>query len=578
MTQLQPQLQGIAASPGIAIARAVTIELEEYIPQKTTIQQPEQEVARFRQAIEAAREQIEGIREATERKLGAEKAEIFEGHLLLLEDPELVDVVVENIENDAVNAEFALYEVSQSFIEMLSQLDDEMLRERAVDIRDVRGRVLDLLRGVGGSDHTQLQEECIIIARDLTPSDTAQLNLESVRGFVTEIGSRTSHSAIMARSLDVPAIVGAGAAIQEIQSGDLIVMDAVEGKVWINPDSESLEQFRLNKARYDQRKAELAVWVDKPSVTKDGHTVELAANIGKLDDVQKALDNGAEGIGLFRTEFLYMGRQELPSEEEQFQSYKYVLEKMAGKPVVIRTLDIGGDKELPYMDLPKESNPFLGQRALRLCLERDDLFRTQLRALLRASQYGNLKIMFPMIAVRDELFDAKRILNEEKQHLIAAGVAVSESIEIGMMIEIPSAAVSADLFAPHVDFFSIGTNDLIQYTMAADRMNETVSYLYQPSHPSILRLIRFVIDAARQEGKWVGLCGEMAGDLASVPLLLGLGLHEFSMSAGSLLQTRELLASLNYAEWQEHARHALTLGSQQEVQAYVQAIMKGENK
>ncbi|GGG67183.1 phosphoenolpyruvate--protein phosphotransferase [Paenibacillus radicis (ex Gao et al. 2016)] len=574
----QPQLQGIAASPGIAIARAIRIDLEEYIPEKTTVQDPKQEVARFRQAVEAAGEQIEGIREATEQKLGAEKAEIFEGHLLLLEDPELIDVVVENIENDAVNAEYALYEVSQSFIEMLSQLDDEMLRERAVDIRDVRGRVLNLLRGVGGSDHTQLQEECIIIARDLTPSDTAQLNLEAVRGFVTEIGSRTSHSAIMARSLDIPAIVGAGAAIQEIQNGDLIVMDAVEGQVWINPDSSSLEQFRVNKARYDQRKAELAVWVDKPSLAKDGHRIELAANIGKLDDVQKALDNGAEGIGLFRTEFLYMGRQELPSEEEQFQSYKYVLEKMAGKPVVIRTLDIGGDKELPYMDLPKESNPFLGQRALRLCLERDDLFRTQLRALLRASQYGNLKIMFPMIAVRDELFEAKRILKEEKQLLIEAGVAVSESIEIGMMIEIPSAAISADLFAPHVDFFSIGTNDLIQYTMAADRMNETVSYLYQPSHPSILRLIRLVIEAARQEGKWVGLCGEMAGDLASVPLLLGLGLHEFSMSAGSLLQTRELIAGLNYAQWQEHAKQALTLGSQQEVQAFVQEIQKGENE
>ncbi|MFF2482372.1 phosphoenolpyruvate--protein phosphotransferase [Paenibacillus sp. NPDC058071] len=576
--QLEPQLQGIAASPGIAIAKAVTIELEEYIPEKTSVQEPAQEVARFRHAVNEAREQIEAIREATERRLGAEKAEIFEGHLLLLEDPELIDVVVENIENDAVNAEYALYEVSQSFIDMLSQLDDEILRERAVDIRDVRGRVLDALRGVSSGDHSQLQGECIVIARDLTPSDTAQLNLEAVRGFVTEIGSRTSHSAIMARSLDIPAIVGAGAAIQEIRSGDLIVMDAVEGKVWINPDAGQLEEFRLRKAAYDQRKAQLASWIDKPSVSKDGHHVELAANIGKLEDVQKALDNGAEGIGLFRTEFLYMGRQELPSEEEQFQSYKFVLEKMAGKPVVIRTLDIGGDKELPYMDLPKESNPFLGQRALRLCLERDDLFRTQLRALLRASQYGNLKIMFPMIAVSEELFEAKRILAEEKQRLTEAGTAVSDSIEIGMMIEVPSAAVSADLFAPHVDFFSIGTNDLIQYTMAADRMNETVSYLYQPSHPSILRLIRLVIEAARQEGKWVGLCGEMAGDLASVPLLLGLGLHEFSMSAGSLLQTRELIAELSYTEWQDHAKHALTLGGQQDVQAFVQDKRKGENE
>lgn len=566
----EQSLKGIAASPGIAIARAVLLESEEYMPEKAHVASASMETERFRAAVEDARVQIERIREATEKKLGAEKAEIFEGHLMLLDDPELIDAVTDMIEGDSVNAEYALYEVSQSFIVMLSELDDETLRARAADIRDVRGRIMNSLRGVSGGDLGQLQEECVIIARDLTPSDTAQLNLDAVRGFITEIGSRTSHSAIMARSLDVPAIVGVGEGIAAVRSGDLIVMDATEGKVWVNPDDEALAQFRAKKTDYDKRKAELAAWVGKPSMSQDGHRVELAANIGNLEDVQKALDNGAEGIGLFRTEFLYMGRTSLPTEEEQFQSYKYVLEKMEGKPVVIRTLDIGGDKELPYMDLPKESNPFLGQRALRLCLANEDLFRTQLRALLRASRYGNLKIMFPMIAVREELLEAKRILEQEKQSLLKAGVEVSESFEIGMMIEIPSAAISADLFAPHVDFFSIGTNDLIQYAMAADRMNETVSYLYQPSHPSILRLVRMVIEAARQEGKWVGMCGEMAGDQAAVPLLLGLGLHEFSMSAGSILQTRELIGKLSYAEWQKHAKHALTLGGQREVQAYVQ--------
>lgn len=568
-------LKGIAASPGIAIARAVLLESEEYIPEKAPIASAEKETARFRAAVEDAKAQIESIRESAEQKLGKEKAEIFEGHLMLLEDPELIDAVIDLIEGDSVNAEFALYEVSQSFIVMLSELEDETLRARATDIRDVRGRIMNSLRGVKGGDLGQLQEECVIIARDLTPSDTAQLNLDAVRGFVTEIGSRTSHSAIMARSLDVPAIVGVGEGISAIRSGDLIVMDANEGKVWVNPDTDALAAFLTKKADYDKRRAELAAWVNKPSVSKDGHRVELAANIGNLEDVQKALDNGAEGIGLFRTEFLYMGRASLPTEEEQFQSYKYVLEKMEGKPVVIRTLDIGGDKELPYMDLPKESNPFLGQRALRLCLANEDLFRTQLRALLRASRFGNLKIMFPMIAVREELLEAKRILEEEKQSLTQAGAEVSDSIEIGMMIEIPSAAISADLFAPHVDFFSIGTNDLIQYTMAADRMNETVSYLYQPSHPSILRLIRMVIEAARQEGKWVGMCGEMAGDPNAVPLLLGLGLHEFSMSAGSILQTREMIGNLSYAEWQNHAKHALTLGGQREVQSYAQEQLQG---
>lgn len=571
----QRQLKGIGASPGLAIAKAFVMKTEAYTPVQSSVDNAEQETERFLNAVRQAKSELEQIRASTEEKLGAEKAEIFEGHLLILEDPDLIDVIVDKIKTDSVNAEFALYEVSQSFIEMLNQMDDELLRERAVDIKDVTGRVMNRLRGTESGDLSRLTDECIIIAEDLTPSDTAQLNLEAVRGFATEVGSRTSHSAIMARSLDIPAIVGAGADIRNIQSGTMVVIDATEGIIVVDPSAEELAEYQEKKRHYDKRKAELTQWANRPTVSKDGDHVELAANIGKIEDVQKALDNGAEGIGLFRTEFLYMGRSALPTEEEQFNSYKYVLEKMEGKPVVIRTLDIGGDKELPYMDLPKESNPFLGQRALRLCLDRQDLFRSQLRALLRASRYGNLKIMFPMIAILDEFLEAKRILEEEKQKLIAEGVELANSIEVGMMIEVPAAAISAHVFAKEVDFFSIGTNDLIQYTMAADRMNETVSYLYQPCHPSILRLIYMVIEAARQEGKWVGMCGEMAGDETAIPLLLGLGLYEFSMSAGSILPARELISKLSRAEWSDLANQALSMSGQQEIQTFVQS-KKGE--
>jgi phosphotransferase system enzyme I (PtsI) len=569
-------LKGIGASPGIAIARAFTLKSEVYIPVQNTVENPTIEVERFRDAVREAQGELELIRQSTEERLGAEKAEIFEGHLLILEDPDLIDVIIDKINEEAVNAEYALNEVSQSFIDLLSQMEDELLRERAVDIRDVCGRVMNRLRGTVQGNLTELRDKCILIAADLTPSDTAQLNLQAVQGFITEIGSRTSHSAIMARSLDIPAIVGAGQNIRNIKSGTMVVMDAVEGIILVDPSEDELRRYQEKKEQYDQRKAELIKWVSRPTVSIDGSRFELAANIGKLEDVQKALDNGAEAIGLFRTEFLYMGRSELPTEEEQFNSYKYVLEKMAGKPVVIRTLDIGGDKELPYMDLPKESNPFLGQRALRLCLDRQDLFRTQLRALLRASRYGHLKIMFPMIAVLSELLDAKRILEEEKQKLIAEGIELASRIEIGMMIEVPAAAISADVFATEVDFFSIGTNDLIQYTMAADRMNETVSYLYQPCHPSILKLIQLVIVAARKEGKWVGMCGEMAGDVTAIPLLLGLGLYEFSMSASSILTARELIGRLSQSEWSDLAVQALSMRDQQEIQNFVHKNKNGE--
>ncbi|MEX1029764.1 MAG: phosphoenolpyruvate--protein phosphotransferase [Paenibacillaceae bacterium] len=561
------QWKGIAASPGYAIARALVMNKERFVPERLTVVNPAEEQFRFIAAVGLAAVELDAIRQSTLEKLGAAKAEIFEGHLLLLRDPELVDVIIENIGAEGINAEYALYEVAQMFIETFMGLDNELLRARAIDIRDVSDRIMNKLRGVSFTDLVTLNEECVIIAEDLTPSDTASLNLQMVKGFVSEIGSRTSHSAIMARSLGIPAIVGAGA--MDIHNGSYVILDAIEGIVIVNPSDEQLAEYHEKQQQYELKMAEYRKLKDLPTVTADGHQVELAANIGNLEDIEKVLDNGAEAIGLFRTEFLYMDRNGFPSEDEQFEVYKHVLEKMNHRPVVIRTFDIGGDKELSYMELPRESNPFLGLRALRLCFRHEELFRIQLRALLRASVYGSLKIMFPMIAVIEEWRKAKSILLEEKAKLQEQGMAVSERLEIGMMVEVPAAALSAEIFAREVDFFSIGTNDLIQYTMAADRMNESVSYLYQPCHPTILKLVHMVVEAAKNQGKWVGMCGEMAGDSAAIPLLIGLGLHEFSMSASSILPSRQLIGYHHYEKLVPVAAHALTLGSQREVLQYV---------
>ncbi|GGG08078.1 phosphoenolpyruvate--protein phosphotransferase [Paenibacillus abyssi] len=562
--------RGVAASPGIAIAKAFRFTNTRHVPQKQTISDADAEAGRFRQAVEKAKGEIEEIRQLTETRLGAQKAEIFEAHLFLLEDPDLVDAVLDKVNDEKLNAEYALHEVTEAVVEMLMELDNEMVRERAADVKDISGRLMSHLLGKPYATLTGISEETIILAEDLTPSDTAQLDLNYIRGFVTEIGSRTSHSAIMARSLELPAVVGAGAVSASVADGTLIILDAVEGQVIVDPSEEVLAEYREKKQRYDERREQLKLLAQQPSVSADGVHVELAANIGSIEDLMKVLENGADGVGLFRTEFIYMGRNSFPSEEEQYQIYKHVLEKLDGKRVVIRTLDIGGDKELPYLELPKESNPFLGLRALRLCLEREDLFRTQLRALLRASTSGKLNIMFPMIAVLSELREAKRILGEERAKLEQEGIAVSDAIEVGMMIEIPAAALNADHFAKEVDFFSIGTNDLIQYTMAADRMNESVAYLYQPYHPSILRLVNMVIKAGERAGIWTGMCGEMAGDQTAIPLLLGMGLNEFSMSASSVLPARELVGRLSKQEWASLSEQALTMGTQEEVQQFVE--------
>lgn len=564
-------VKGIAASPGISIAKAFRLENPELTVERTSVTDTGAEILRFEKAVAQSELELEVIKEHARQELGEDKADIFAAHLLVLSDPELINPIKDKITTEKVNAEYALNEVAAMFVNMFESMDNEYMKERAADIRDVTKRVLAHLLGVTIANPSMISEEVIVIAVDLTPSDTAQLNRQYVKGFTTDIGGRTSHSAIMARSLEIPAVVGTQAVTANIENGVLVIVDGLDGKVIVNPTEDVVKQYEDKGVEYEAQKAEWAKLVNEKTVSADGYYVELAANIGTPDDVKGVIENGGEGVGLYRTEFLYMGRDALPTEEEQFDAYKTVLERMEGKPVVVRTLDIGGDKELSYLDLPKEMNPFLGFRAIRLCLEMQDMFRTQLRALLRASVHGNLKIMFPMIATLDEFRQAKAILVEEKEKLQAEDIKVFDNIEVGMMVEIPSSAVIADLFAKEADFFSIGTNDLIQYTLAADRMNERVSYLYQPYNPAILRLIKKVIDAAHKEGKWVGMCGEMAGDEIAIPILLALGLDEFSMSATSILKARSQICHLSKAEMEQHVEAILSMSTTEEVVSLVKS-------
>ncbi|MFE5427850.1 phosphoenolpyruvate--protein phosphotransferase [Peribacillus simplex] len=568
-------ISGIAASNGIAIAKAYRLTEPDLSIEKRSIEDVGAEISRFKEAIQKSTNELEIIRDKAEKDLGADKAAIFDAHLLVLADPELITPIQDKIQSESVNAEFSLNETASMFITMFEQMDNEYMKERAADIRDVTKRVLSHLLGVHIPNPSMIAEEVIIIAEDLTPSDTAQLNPEYVKGFTTDIGGRTSHSAIMARSLEIPAVVGTKSVTSSIENGDLVIIDGLKGEVHINPTPELVKRYEEEQEAYAMQKAEWAKLVHEQTVTNDGHHVELAANIGTPKDLDGVHQNGGEGIGLYRTEFLYMGRNDFPSEEEQFEAYKAVLEGMSGKPVVVRTLDIGGDKELPYLELPKEMNPFLGYRAIRLCLNEQEIFRTQLRALLRASIYGDLKIMFPMIATLAEFREAKAVLAEVRQELLDNGIQVAEKIEVGIMVEIPSTAVMADIFAKEVDFFSIGTNDLIQYTMAADRMNERVSYLYQPYNPAILRLVKMVIDAAHKEGKWAGMCGEMAGDEIAIPILIGLGLDEFSMSATSILKARSLISQLSLEEMKKLSQEVLGLDTNDNVkEAVINALKK----
>lgn len=565
-------LQGIEVSEGIAIAKAYCLVEPDLSFERYTVADTVSELKRLQKAVAQAKKELQEILEIAKSKFGEERAAIFSAHLLLLEDPEIFAAIESKI-NSGMNAEYALHEVSTTYIELFEEMDNDYMRERAADVSDISKRLLAHLLEVEIPDYSRLSSNVIIVAKDLTPSITAQLDTTYVKGFVTEIGGKTSHSAILARAMGIPAVVGTKNATLSIKQGATLILDGATGKVIVDATEEILDQYELQQSMYVKSVQKLAPYRSLASISADGYQVEIAGNIGKPEDVEKILEVGADGIGLFRTEFLYMNRQGLPDEEEQFIVYRQILEKMQGKPVVVRTLDIGGDKHLPYLKMPTEMNPFLGYRAIRLCLHEQEIFRSQLRALLKASIYGNLKIMFPMIATVEEFRAAKKLLLEETQRLVDSGVAVSEEIEVGLMIEIPSAAIIADLFAQEADFLSIGTNDLIQYTVAVDRMNENVSYLYQPYHPAVLRLIKIIIDAGKQHGKWVGMCGEMAGDEIAIPLLLAFGLDEFSVNASSILKTRAQISKLSKQQLAVHIDHVLKLATAGDVERYVQKYL-----
>lgn len=561
---------GTGASPGIALGKALVIKNQDVNILKERIENIEKEKNRLIESIDKSKKELYNIRDKALEELGKEKAAIFDAHIMILDDPELISNTLNKIEDEKINAEYAFKEITDQFIAVFEAMDNDYMKERAADIRDVSSRVIRKLMGINVIDLSILEDEVILVAHDLTPSDTATMDKKKVLGFLTNIGGRTSHTAIMSRSLEIPAVVGLKDITQKLNDGDFIIFNGETGEVIINPSDQEIKQYNDLKDKYEKEKKELEALKGEVSITSDGREVELSGNIGTPKDVEGLIKNDAEGVGLYRTEFIYMDRDSLPTEEEQFNLYKAVLEPMNPKPIVIRTLDIGGDKELSYLKFDEEMNPFLGYRAIRLCLDKQNIFKTQLRALLRASIYGNLKIMFPMISSLEELLEAKKILDEVKKELDKEGTKYSSDIEVGMMIEVPAAAIASDALAKHVDFFSIGTNDLIQYTTAVDRMNEKIHHLYNPFNPGVLRLIKMTIDNAHKEGIWVGMCGEMAGDSKMIPILLGLGLDEFSMSPISILPARKLIRSLSYEEMKKFANDIIAMGSAKEIEEYIE--------
>ncbi|SUC10120.1 phosphoenolpyruvate-protein phosphotransferase [Pasteurella canis] len=568
-------ISGIPASPGIVFGKALVLKEEKIVldMQKISEAQIEAEIARFYQGREAAVEQLSTIRDRAEKTLGEEKAAIFEGHLMILEDEELEEEIIDYIRTNKVNAGVAASKIIDQQVVMLSEIDDEYLRERAGDIRDIGNRLIKNILGMHIVDLGDINEEAILIAYDLTPSETAQLNLEKVLGFITDIGGRTSHTSIMARSLELPAIVGTNNVTERVNTGDYLILDAVNNAIYVNPSQQEITRLKALEQKLAEEKAELAKLKDLPALTLDGHRVDVVANIGTIRDVESADRNGAEGVGLYRTEFLFMDRDQLPTEEEQFIAYKDVVEAMNGRLVVLRTMDIGGDKELPYLNLPKEMNPFLGWRAVRIALDRREILHAQLRAVLRASAFGKLAVMFPMIISVEEIRELKAVIDTLKQELRSEGKTFDDEIQIGVMVETPAAAVNAKFLAKEVDFFSIGTNDLTQYTLAVDRGNELISHLYNPMSPPVLSLIKQVIDASHAEGKWTGMCGELAGDEKATILLLGMGLDEFSMSAISVPRIKKLIRNVDYADAKTLAAKALQLPTAAEIEQLVEDFL-----
>jgi len=559
-------IKGIAASNGISIGKIIKLHKEKIETTDKKIYDVEKEIEKLDHALLISEIEIKKIRDKTVKNIDKKHGAIFDAHLEILKDPELYSETVEIIKTEKLNSAKAFQNIVNKYVNIFKNMDNEYMRERAGDILDVSDRILSHLLNIKIKDPGLLEKEGVIVAEDLTPTDTASINKKHVKGFATEGGGRTGHSSIMARTLEIPAVVGAKKIMENCSDGDSIIIDGKEGLVVINPNKNQLEEYERKRNKNEEDKKRLEKFKNQKSKTKDGKIIELAGNIGSPEDLQGVINNGGEGIGLYRTEFLFMGKQYCPTEEEQFQAYKSVLEQMKEKPVIIRTLDIGGDKSVKYMDTAKEMNPFLGNRAIRLCLEQHDIFREQIRALLRASIYGNLKIMFPMIATIEELTDAKKMIEICKSELEEEGIEVNDEMDVGIMIEVPSAAILADQFAKEVDFFSIGTNDLIQYTFAADRMNEKVSYLYQPYNPALLRLIKIVVDASHKEGKWTGMCGEIAGNEKIIPLLIGLGLDELSMSASSILKIREIIGKIEYKKAKAIVKKAINMKSNKDVE------------
>jgi phosphotransferase system enzyme I (PtsI) len=563
-------IEGIGASSGISIGKVFKLQKEKIVTSNQKIEDVKREIELLEKAINKSEIEIKKIRDKTVKTIDKKHGAIFEAHLEILRDPELYGETVRIIKDEKLNAARAFQITVNNFVNLFEEMENEYMRERAGDILDVSNRVLAHLLNIDIKDPGLLDKEAVIVAEDLTPTDIASLNKKYVKGFATETGGRTGHSAIMARTLEIPAVVGTKNIIRNTEDGDVIIIDGTKGLAIINPNQNQLDKYNDLLKHHTDNIKRLKKYANKKSKTKDGRTIELGGNIGSPADLQGVIENGGEGIGLYRTEFLFMGKQYCPTEEEQFKAYKEVLEKMKDRPVIIRTLDIGGDKSVEYIGNKGEMNPFLGHRAIRLCLEQHDIFKDQIRALLRAGIYGNLKIMFPMIATIEELRDAKKMIDLSKEELIEEGVKINREVDVGIMIEVPSAAILADQFAKEVDFFSIGTNDLIQYTFAADRMNEKVSYLYQPYNPALLRLIKMVVDASHKEGKWTGICGEIAGNEKMTPLLIGLGIDELSMSASSILKIREIISKIQYKDAADIAKKALNMNSSKEVEKLIE--------
>ena len=553
-------VKGIAASDGIGIAKAYTLIEPDLSFEKKTIDDPATEYQRIEAAFDQSISELATIKQNAKSRLSDEELEVFDAHIAILSDPEMKSQIKDEIESQHVSAEEAMTDVTTNFANVLAaMIDNKYMQERAADVKDVAKRALSHLLGKQLPDIASISEPVVIIAKEITPSDTSQMDAKFVKGLATDLGGRTSHAAIMARTLRIPAVVGAEDVTSTIKSGDMVIIDGLHGDIIVDPSQAQIDEYQAKADSFEKERAEWAKLVDAPSVSKDGQHFEIAANIGTPDDVADAVKQGADGVGLFRSEFLYMSSDHLPTEDEQFEAYKKAVVGMQGKPVVVRTLDIGGDKPLNYLPLPEEMNPFLGYRAIRICLHRPDIFKTQLRALIRASEFGPVEIMFPMIATLAELRQAKAIYQECKDELQKDHPGLGDNVKIGMMIEVPLAALYADQLAKEVDFFSIGTNDLIQYCFAADRGNDAVSYLYQPLNPAFLRLIKHVIDAAHANNTKAAMCGEMAGDQLAMPLLLGMGLDEYSMSASSILRTRSMMKDLDTKECAKWANDAINL-------------------